>query len=480
MAKQPGGARLDLALAPLKYQGLAPWEILVSEAQERMTVAVRPERLAEFLDLARLREVEATDLGEFTSEPLFHLVHAGRTVGLIPMPFLHDGDPEMRIVAEWKEPAISPFPATPLPDAAEGNALARAILSRDNLRSAEDLHRTYDHEVKALTVVKPWIGVHRDVPADAAVLQIAHDGDPTGYALGEAVFPTYSDQDAHAMAQAGVDLAVRRVVAAGARIDRIALLDNYCWPDPLEGPRNPDARHKAAQLVRASRGLSEICRAYGAPLISGKDSMKNDAVVGGKRISIPPTLLASAIAIVPDVRKALTLEASGPGEVLFLLGETGDELGCSEYAALRGTAGGRVPRCRPETFHPRYQRAARAIAEGLVTAAHAPGRGGILASLFFLARAAGLGLDVDLSRVPTSGEPGWEALLLGESTGRLLLAVKPENVAEFTRRLAGEPLARLGTYDRSGRLRIALGGRPVVDEAVEDLARAWKREGVRA
>jgi phosphoribosylformylglycinamidine synthase subunit PurSL len=480
MGKQPGGARLDLALAPLKYQGLAPWEILVSEAQERMTVAVRPEKLAEFLDLARLREVEATDLGEFTSEPVFHLLHAGRTVGLIPMAFLHDGDPEMRIVAEWKEPAISPFPATPVPGAEEGNALARALLGRDNLRSSEDLQRTYDHEVKALTVVKPWIGVSRDVPADAAVLQIAHDGGHVGYALGEAVFPTYSDQDAHAMAQAGVDLAVRRVVAAGARVDRIALLDNYCWPDPLEGPKNPDARHKAAQLVRASRGLSEICRAYGAPLISGKDSMKNDAVVGGKRISIPPTLLASAIAIVPDVRKALTLEASGPGEVLFLVGETGDELGCSEYAALRGTAGGMVPRCHPEVFHARYRRASRAIAEGLVTAAHAPGRGGLLVSLFFLARAAGLGLDVDLSRVPTSGSPGWEALLFGESAGRLLLAVKPGQVAEFTRRLEGEPVARLGSYVPGGRLRISLGGRAVVDEDVDELARAWKREGGRA
>ena len=143
-----------------------------------------------------------------------------------------------------------------------------------------------------------------------------------GYALAEAVFPTYSDEDAHAMAQAGVDLAVRRVIAAGARIDRIALLDNYCWPDPLPGAKNPDAAHKAAQLVRASRGLSEICRAYGTPLISGKDSMKNDAVVGGRRISIPPTLLASAIAVVRDVRRAVTLEAAAPGQLLYAVGET--------------------------------------------------------------------------------------------------------------------------------------------------------------
>ncbi len=479
MAKQPGGARLDLARAPLKYQGLAPWEILVSEAQERMTLAVRPEKLAAFLDLARLREVEATDLGEFTAEPYFHVQHGGRTVGLIPMEFLHEGDPEMRIDAEWREPVRAPFAASPAPRTGEGNALVAAFLSRENLRSAEELERTYDHEVKGLTVVKPWIGAHRDVPADAAVFQIAHDGSPVGYALSEAVFPTYSDEDAHAMAQAGVDLAVRRVIAAGARIDRIALLDNYCWPDPLPGPKNPDAAHKAAQLVRASRGLSEICRAYGSPLISGKDSMKNDAVVGGRRISIPPTLLASAIAVVRDVRRAVTLEAGAPGELLYAVGETGDELGCTEYAAHRGDTGGAVPRCRPEAFHARYEAVAAAIAEGLATAAHAPGRGGLARSLFLLARAAGLGLSVDLSLAPVRGTPGWEALLFSESAGRFLLAVTPDRAADLEARLSGLPVARIGAYDSTGRLRITVGGAPLVDETVDSLARAWKREGGR-
>ena len=479
MARQPGGARLDLARAPLKYQGLAPWEILVSEAQERMTLSVRPEKLEAFLALARLREVEATDLGEFTAEPFFRLELGGRSVGLIPMEFLHEGDPEMRIDAEWKEPVRAPFAFSPAPAAGEGNRLLAAFLARDNLRSAEQLERTYDHEVKGLTVVKPWIGAHRDVPADAAVFQIAHDGSPVGYALAEAVFPTYSDEDAHAMAQAGVDLAVRRVVAAGARIDRIALLDNYCWPDPLPGPKNTDAPHKAAQLVRASRGLSEICRAYGTPLISGKDSMKNDAVVGGRRISIPPTLLASAIAVVRDVRGAVTLEAGGPGQVLYAIGETGDELGCTEYAAHRGQPGGRVPRCRPEVFHARYEKVASAIAAGLVTAAHAPGRGGLARSLFLLARAAGLGLAVDLSLAPVEGRPGWEALLFSESAGRFLLVVEPGRAARLETHLAGLPLARIGAYDAGDRLRIAAGGATLVDEAVAALARAWKREGVR-
>ena len=478
MARQPGGARLDVTTAPLKYQGLAPWEILVSEAQERMTLAVPPAKLPELLALAKLREVEATDLGEFTAEPWFEVLQGDRTVALLPMEFLHEGDPELRAVAEWttvKPPAVQ---AKAMPaDAEEGNALARDFLARDNLRSNEELCRTYDHEVKGLTVVKPWVGVHRDVPSDASVLMIAHDGDLTGYALAEAVFPTYSDADAHAMAQAGVDLAVRRVVAAGGRLDRIAALDNYCWPDPMEGPNNPDARRKMAALVRASRGLSEICIAYGVPLVSGKDSMKNDAVIAGTRISIPPTLLASAIAVVPDVRKALTLEADEAGELLYLVGDTRDELGCTEWAAARGVKGGEVPRCQPDAFIERYAAVAALIHDGKIVAAHAPGRGGLLPSLFYMARAAGLGLGVELSRVPRQGKVGWEGLLFGESAGRFLLVVRPEDAMTVEQRLAGIPVAQIGAFDEGDRLRIWLGGHALVDDGVAALAAAWKREG---
>jgi len=176
----------------------------------------------------------------------------------------------------------------------------------------------------------------------------------------------------------------------------------------------------------------------------------------------------------------VTLEAGAPGEILYAVGETGDELGCTEYAASRRDGGGAVPRCHPEAFLPRYQRVAGAIADGLVTAAHAPGRGGVARSLFLLARAAGLGLSVDLSRTPAAGKPGWEALLFSESAGRFLLAVRPDRAAALEARLAGLPVARIGAYDAGGRLAIALGGRTLVDEPVEALARAWKREGVRS
>jgi phosphoribosylformylglycinamidine synthase len=479
MARQPGGAWLDLARAPLKYQGLAPWEILVSEAQERMTLAVPPDRLPALLELARTREVEATELGAFTDDGHLEVRFGDQVVALLPLEFLHEGDPTLRIEAEWTPPPVVPAPAPrPLPDgAAEGTADLLAFVARDNLRSGELLARTYDHEVKGLTVVKPWVGVHRDVPSDASVFMIAHDALPHGYALSEAVFPTYSDHDAHAMAQAGVDLAVRRLIAVGARPDRVAALDNYCWPDPLPGPSNPDARQKAAQLVRASRGLSEICVAYGVPLISGKDSMKNDAVVGGRRISIPPTLLASAIALVPDVRRAVTLEAAVVGEVLILVGDTREELGGTEWAAARGLLGGEVPRCRPAEFWPRYEAVAKAIRDELVVAAHAIGRGGLAHALFLMARASGMGLGVNLNTTPRDPDITWEGLLFGETPGRLLLACRPERMDRLRKQLGSAPHAVIGSFTASERLRISLGQAALVDAPVADLARAWKREG---
>lgn len=475
MSSACGGAELELARAPLKYQGLAAWEILLSEAQERMTLAVPPDKLDALLDLARRREVEATDLGSFTASGALHVMHRGQSVGWLPLSFLHDGLPAMQLRAVWTPPAASDWISSPAPaDPAATEQLAARFLARHNLRSNERLARTYDHEVKGLSIIKPWIGVRRDIPSDASVFQLVH-GRWEGYALAEGVFPSYSDSDAHAMAQAAVDTAVRRVIASGARWDRIAALDNFCWPDPLPGPSNPDAEQKLAQLVRAAAGMSEICIAYGVPLISGKDSMKNDAVLAGRRISIPPTLLISTIALIDDVRRAMTLEAGGADELLLIVGETENELGSTEWAAAVGGHGGAVPRCKPADWAQRYRQVATAIAGGSVTAAHAPSLGGLLPALFRMAWASGVGLDVDLSQLPTSRGPlDWEALLFAESCGRFLLTCRREQLSTLADELGAQPFAVIGQTTAAARLRVFRGiGRTLLDADLAVLARAW-------
>ncbi len=249
MAEKPGGARLDLARAPLKYAGLAPWEILLSEAQERMTLAVPPEDVAELLALAARREVEATVLGEFTASGYLHVTYGGETVAYLSMQFLHEGDPDLDLRASW-QPKQFAEPDDPPPE--DLSSVLCSLVSRLNLCSNESTARHYDHEVKGLTVIKPFVGVKADVPGEATVF-LARHGSFRGYVLSEGVNPFYSDIDTHAMARAVVDLAVRRQLAAGARLDRIALLDNFCWPDPEAGHPTPTARTRwLSSFVRAA------------------------------------------------------------------------------------------------------------------------------------------------------------------------------------------------------------------------------------
>jgi phosphoribosylformylglycinamidine synthase len=205
--------------------------------------------------------------------------------------------------------------------------------------------------------------------------------------------------------------------------------------------------------------------------------MKNDAVVGGRRISIPPTLLASTLALVPDVRRALTLEAAVVGEVLILVGDTRQELAGTEWAAAQGLAGGEVPRCRPAELWPRYEAVARAIRDELVVAAHAVGRGGLLHSLFLMARASGMGLGVNLNTAPQGEGTTWDGLLFGETTGRFLLACRPERMDRLRRQLGQVPHAVIGSYTASERLKVSLGAATLVDAPVAELAAAWKRSG---
>jgi len=304
-------------------------------------VAVPPEHLGDFFDLCRRREVEATDLGVFTDSGLFHVLFEGRTVGALDMEFLHEGLPRMKLEARWQQPDL-PDPVLPESDGALNETLL-ALLDRYNVCSKEAFVRQYDHEVQAATVVKPFTGARNDGPSDAAVIRPLPESN-RGVAIGCGILPRYSDLDTYHMAACCLDEALRNVVAVGARPDRVAALDNFCWPDPVESEKTPDGHYKLAQLVRACQALYDYCTAFGTPLISGKDSMKNDYGSGADKISIPPTLLITALGIVDDVTKAVTMDAKRPGDLIYVVGESFDECGGSEYFALLGAVGRGVPR----------------------------------------------------------------------------------------------------------------------------------------
>ncbi len=340
--------------------------------------------------------------------------------------------------------------------------------------------------MKARTIVKPFVGVAADVPADATVFLVDFDR-PEGVVLAEGINPWFSDLDTRHMAMAVVDEAVRRLVAGGAKPGTISALDNFCWPDPVESTTTPDGRYKLAQLVRTCQGLHDACVAYGVPLISGKDSMKNDSTRGGVKISIPPTLLVSTMGRIDDVALSQTPEPKAAGDILYIVGETAPELGASEFARwaesrngsleegpLDAAVGGSPPVTDPHLMRVRYEKMSKAIADGIPASVKTPSLGGLGVALAWMAFGAELGLRVDLDALPIRGEIDLWGRLFSESTGRFLVTVPPDQAALFEDALAGEPVARLGTVEDSPRLVISLDGETLIDDDIMELKRIWK------
>jgi phosphoribosylformylglycinamidine synthase II len=471
MARDSHGCELDLEAAPLKYAGLQPWEILLSEAQERMTLAVPPRCIDAFLGLAARRGVEATVLGRFTASGVFHVRYRGQTVAYLDMDFLHNGLPQMHLTATWQPPtAREPH----LPEPQDYAETLCAMLSRLNICSKEAWVRQYDHEVQGMSVVKPFVGLQNDGPSDAAVLRPLLDSH-LGIVVANGICPRYGDLDTYHMVACAIDEAMRNVIAVGGRLERIAGLDNFCWPDPIPSTTNPDAEYKLAQLVRANQALYDYCRAYDLPCISGKDSMKNDYRVGEAKISIPPTVLFSALGVIDDVTKVVTMDAKHPGDVVYVLGRTHHELGGSEYYALLGHLGKNVPRVEAATARPLYEALAVAIAQGLVASCHDCSDGGLGVALAETAFAGGFGMYVDLRFIPGADDLRDDVTLFSETPSRFVVTVRPEEVAAFETILQGLPRAPVGHVTDTPALRVVgHSGTLLIDTGIDRLKAAWQ------
>ena len=474
MAEYTNGCEIDLAKVPLKQAGLSAWEILVSESQERMTIAVKAEDCARFDALAALHEVEATPVATFTDSGVFHVKYEATTVAYLPIEFLHEGVPQLQLESEWTPPQVAAFVA---PDDANHSELMIDMLARPNIASKETWVRQYDHEVIAQTAIKPFVGVKRDGPGDAGLIAPIH-GDPHGIVISCGIAPRYSDIDAGAMAAASIDEAVRNAVCAGVDVDKIAGLDNFCWPDSIESVKTPDGKFKLAQLVRANRELERICRAYRLPCVSGKDSMKNDYGTGEKKISIPPTLLFSVFGDQPDVRFTATSDLKHAGDRLYLVGRSHDELGASEVAfmlkesgAAQGIGGTPPQLTNPERNLNLYRALSTAIQNGLVQTAHDCSEGGVGVAVAEMCIGGRLGATIDLDG---TGHDSLWARLWGESLGRFIVAVKPEREAEFIQWMTGHPITVLGEAVDNSTLTITDGYDEIVSADVEVMVSSWQ------
>ncbi|MBO4312440.1 MAG: phosphoribosylformylglycinamidine synthase [Desulfovibrionaceae bacterium] len=471
MAEDTNGCEMDLSLAPLKYDGLRPWEILLSEAQERMTLAVPQEQLEDFLSLASHMDVEATVLGRYTDSGFFHVTCRGKIVTHLDMDFLHKGLPRMELKAVWQAPQRADS-RVDIP-AEEQGALLKKMLGRLNICSKEYIVRQYDHEVQGGSAVKPMTGVRADAPSDAGVLRPVLTCE-AGLVLSHGICPKFSDYDTYWMTANAIDEGIRNAVASGANPDHMAGVDNFCWCDPVESEKTPDGAYKMAQLVRACKALSDFCQAYGVPCISGKDSMKNDYSGGGKKISIPPTLLFSVMGVIEDVRHAVTSDFKTPGDRIYILGTTRRELGGSELASQLGVSCARVPQVDAKAASASYRLLHKAMTQDLVSACHDLSDGGLAVALAEMCIGGRLGAEIDLAKLPAAeGETLSDTeKLYSESASRLLITVPEKHAAAFEALFEGcpAPLACLGAVTKEPKL--AIGG--VCSENVEDLAKAFK------
>ena len=492
------GAEIHLDRVPLKYTGLRPWEIWLSEAQERMVLAVPPSSWGRVQEICHGLDVEATVLGHFTGDGRLTLLHSGRVVGRLATDFLHHGIPRRHLRAVWRRPAWSEGGHTgpPQREALSGREIALAdllaLLATPDIRSKEDIVRRYDHEVQGATTVKPFVGPGSTGPADAAVLNLQfaiqegkkgehegpllqkgeHGGPPLqrrGVALACGINPAYGELDPYAMAWAAVDEAIRNCVAVGADPDQVSLLDNFCWG-------NPNLPDRLGGLVRCAQGCYEAAVAYGAPFVSGKDSLNNEYTTpDGGRHAIPGTLLISALAIVPDVARTVTMDLKASGDRLYLVGNTADEMGGSAYHRLHGWTGGLAPQ-PPAQGLETYRALHQAMLEGLVRACHDCSEGGLAVAAAEMALAGGLGADLLLQDMPRpSGLDRDEAVAFGESLGRLLVEVSPEDTEAFEWLLVGLPHAQVGSVRPDDRF-IVTGcyGRPALETRLDALETAWR------
>jgi len=462
------GCVIHLDEVPLKYQVLLPWEIWISESQERQAFSVPPSKYDEFKRIFEAEDVGVYKIGQITGNKKLVLKYKEKTVGEIDIEFLHDGIPKATNEATWKEvkPVSKPFPA---PSRLEDPLLR--VLSSWNVCSKEWAVRQYDSEVQGITIIKPLQGVKDDGPGDGAVIKPDEDS-YEGLVVANGMNPKYGDVDAYWMAASGIDEAIRNAVCCGADPCHLALLDNFCWGNP----RDPV---QMGRLVLACKACKDISIPFGTPFISGKDSLNNEYKTDTGTISIPATLLISAIGKCEDVRKARTSYFKDPGNAIYLVGRTADELGGSHYLEAIGKqdANNIVPRVDPARFKDAYQKLHAAMMSDLVVSAHDCSEGGLAVALSEMCFSGELGASIELAKVLAAESCDRDDhILFSESNGRIIVEVPKGMEGKFEKAMAGSDISRIGEIISTKSLKVkGIKGELVMDITTERLKAAWQK-----
>jgi len=461
------GAEVYLEKAPLKYEGLKPWEIWVSEAQERMVLAVKPKNLKRLMNIFKSEDVEATVIGKFTNDKKLKLYYRKHKVADLDMSFVHDGLPRITRKAVWKTKKENK--KVPFKEKRDLTKHLVKIISSWNVCSKEWIIRQYDHEVQGGSVLKPLIGVNNDGPSDASITRPILDS-KKGIVLSNGINPCYGDIDPYWMAASAIDEAMRQIAAVGGDLDKVALLDNFCWG-------NTEKEDQLGKLVRASQACYDIAKVYKTPFISGKDSLNNEFNMGKRTVSIPSTLLISAIGVIDDVSKTVSSDMKEAGNLIYVIGKTRQELGGSQYYLTNGAKGGVVPRVDPIQSIKLMKKLTSAMKRGLVRSAHDCSEGGIAVSLAEMCFSGGLGAEVELKNAPKERSiKRSDVILFSESNSRFIVELSKDKQKAFERCMKNIPFGLIGSVKENNKLVIkGLKGNKIIDTDINTLKANWKK-----
>jgi phosphoribosylformylglycinamidine synthase II len=475
LATISGGAVVDLEKVPLKYAGLKPWEIFVSESQERMSLVIEPNNIEALFDLAKGMEVELTDIGYFTANGFLDIRYNNSNVAYLDMVFLHEGDPQKIMYAEWDKLVLE---EPKLAAAYDHNEVITELMGSLNICSRESIIRQYDHEVKGKTIIKPLMGPKGKAPQDAAIMRFGFDSFE-GVAISNGILPRYGDIDAYEMSAGAFDEAIRQIVSAGGRLPNTntndgifwSVNDNFCVPDSEYHPEgNPDGKMKLAKLVQMCEALYDSATYFDIPLTSGKDSMKNDFKADGVKISVPPTILYSMTAKVDDVRKTVTSEFKAAGDLIYQLGTTYNELGASEFYSLTNELGANVPKVRRADAKDLYLKVMEANASSLIESSHDLSDGGLSVTLVESAFGGEFGLNVNLDSLESDLSD--VVKLYSETHSRFVVSIRPENQVAFEA-IFGAKAYLLGNVTANKQISISSNNQNLINLPTDALLEAW-------
>ncbi|MFH2024048.1 MAG: AIR synthase-related protein [Candidatus Micrarchaeota archaeon] len=457
-----GGCEIYIEKYPLNQEELAPWQILLLNIQESMILAVSPEKIQALIDLAKIHDIDATVIGKFTGSGKFHALYNDQTVAYIDIKFMHECLPQMKLKANWKK-LLYHEPDIPTLD--YGETLLR-LLTSPNITSKENTIRKYDHEVKGMSVIKPvMIG-----PSDAAVIRPFHNSEE-GIIISHGICPKYV-HGGYVMTSLAFDEAVRNAIAVGARFGYLACLSNFSWPDPVRSEKTPDGEQKLGVLVRSCIALYDCATGYNIPIISGKDSVKNDFYFDDKKYSIPPTLLITMVGKIDNTHRALCSEFKNSGDMIYVLGTTTESLGGSEFYKLFSAIGNYPPELNIEENVRLYKAISKAIEDGFVESAHDISDGGLAVAFAECALGLDMAADLDISAICAETD-SVESLLFSEGPGRFIVSVKAENSAKFEAVMKSTICKLAGRVRGDRRFIIRKGENLLINLPIESLREAY-------